>query len=156
MWKYITFLFVLALLPLGLYAQNTLTVLQKDGQQFSFGFEDKPVVTFTDNELVVTSTKTELRYELVKLAKFTFDDVEDAVIGIKPDAAKASITIDVYTVCINGAKPETTVTLLSADGKQLQSYKTSAEGSVTFNIAELTAGTYIITSESLTVKILKK
>jgi len=149
-------LLVLALLPLGIFAQNTLTVHQKDGQQFSFGFDDKPVVTFTDNELVVTSTKTELRYALAQLAKFTFDDVEDAVIGITPDTAKPGITLDEYTVSITGAKPDATVRLIASDGKQLQTYKTAQDGSLTFSIAELPQGTYIITSESLTVKILRK
>ena len=66
-----------ALLVCSIFAQNTLTVHQKNGEQFSFGFEDKPVVTFTDTELIVTSTKTELRYELANVNKFTFDDVED-------------------------------------------------------------------------------
>ena len=94
--------------------------------------------------------------KLAQVAKFTFDDIEDAVIGIKADAANASITLDEYTVCITGAKPDITVRLLASDGKQLQSYKTNQEGSVTFSIADLPEGTYIISSESLTVKILKK
>ena len=52
------------LLVFPVVAQNTLTVHQKDGQQFSYGFEDKPVVTFTDNALVIKSTKVEVQYEI--------------------------------------------------------------------------------------------
>jgi hypothetical protein len=141
-------LLALGLLPLGLYAQNTLTVHQKDGEHFSLGFEEKPVVTFTDTELVFKSTKTELRYALAVVAKFTFDDVEDAVIGIKSDATKASIT--------TGAKADVTVSLIASDGKQLQTYRAGQDGSLTFSIADLPQGTYIIISESLTCKILKK
>lgn len=140
----------------SLFAQNTLTIHQKDGQQFGFGFEEKPVVSFTDNALIIKSTKIEVQYELAKVAKFTFDDVEDAVIGIKVDDAKASITLDEYTVSISGAAADITVRLIASDGKQLQSYKTNQDGSVTFSIAELPEGTYIIVSESLTCKILKK
>ena len=152
-----TFLFnLLILIAVTVMGQNTLTVHQKDGQQFSFGFEDKPVVTFTDSELIVTSSKTELRYALAQVAKFTFDDIEDAVISIKTDAAKAVITLDEYTVSISGAKPDATVSLITSDGKLLQSYKTNQDGTATFSIADLSEGTYIITSESLTVKILKK
>lgn len=154
--KRIFFIFLIAIMAIPAIAQNTLTVHQKDGQQFSYGFEEKPVVTFTDNALVIKSTKVEVQYELAKVAKFTFDDVEDAVIGIKADDAKASISLDEYTVCITGAKADITVRLLASDGKQLQSYKTNQDGSVTFSIAELPEGTYIISSESLTVKILKK
>lgn len=151
------FLFnLLMLMAVTVMGQNTLTVHQKDGQQFSFGFEDKPVVTFTDSELIVTSSKTELRYALAQVAKFTFDDIEDAVISIKTDAAKAVITLDEYTVSISGAIPDATVSLIASDGMQIQSYKTNQDGTATFSIADLQEGTYIITSKSLTVKILKK
>lgn len=137
-------------------AQNTLTIHQKDGQQFSFGFESKPVVTFTDTELVVKSKGVELRYELAEFSKFTFDDkdpIDDAVPTI---VSKASITLNEYTVCISGAKSDINVQLVASDGHTLQQYKTDADGSVTFSISELPQGTYIIASESLTCKILKK
>lgn len=145
-----------AFLAVPVLGQNTLTVHQKNGEQFSFGFEDKPVVTFTDNELVVTSAKTELRYEFANVAKFTFDDVEDAVIGISPDATKPGISLDEYVVSISGAKADVTVSLIASGGKQLQTYKTAQDGSLTFSIADLPEGIYIIASESLTCKILKK
>ena len=147
-------LVVVAAVPL--FSQNTLTIHQKDGQQFSFGFEDKPVVSFTDSDLIVKSTKTELTYALSSVSKFTFDDIEDAVISINDDAAKAVITLDSYTVSITGAKADIEVRLNSSDGKLLQSYKTDEDGDVTFSIADLPNGTYIISSQSLTVKILKK
>jgi hypothetical protein len=137
-------------------AQNTLNVHQKDGQIISFGFEEKPVVTFTDNELVVTSTKAEARYQLATVAKFTFDVEGTAVEGIKDDVRTAAISLDEYVVSLTGAKPEITVRLIASDGKVLQSYKTDRNGYVQFSIADLPEGTYIISSESLNVKILKK
>ena len=151
------YLFLLAAVAAApLFSQNTLTIHQKDGQQFSFGFEDKPVVSFTDTDLIVKSTKTELTYALSSVSKFTFDDIEDAVISIKPDAKKACITLDEYTVSITGAKADIPVYLIVSDGKLLQTYKTDQDGTVTFSIAELPQGAYIINSESLFCKILKK
>ena len=138
------------------FAQNTLTIHQKDGQQLSFGFEEKPVITFTDSEIVLTSAKTELRLYFTNVDKITFDDIDDAVIDIKADGTKASITLDEYTVSISGAKADAAVQLIASDGKLLQSYKTDENGSVMFSIADLPQGTYIISSESITVKILKK
>ena len=138
------------------FAQNTLTIHQKNGEQLSFGFEDKPVIKFTDNEIVLTSAKTELRFQLANVAKLTFDDIDDAVISIKADGAKASITLDEYTVSISGAKADAAIQLIASDGKQLQSYKVSQDGTVTFSIADFQDGTYIISTDSLTVKILKK
>jgi hypothetical protein len=145
-----------ALMSITLLAQNTLTIHQKDGQQLSFGFEDKPVIKFTNSEIVLTSAKTELRFQFANVAKLTFDDVEDAVVSIKADGTKASITLDEYTVSISGAKVDAVVHLIVSDGKLLQSYRVGQEGTVTFSISDLPDGTYIISSESLTVKILKK
>ena len=146
----------MTLLATPLFSQNTLTIHQKNGELFSIGFEKKPIVTYTDNELLVTTTNLEFRCKLENIAKFTFDDIEDAVISIKADAAKTGITLDEYTVSITGAKPDVTVRLIASDGKLLNSYKTNQDGSATFSIDELPEGTYIISSDSLTVKILKK
>lgn len=154
--KRIITLSLLVILAIPAISQNTLTVHQKDGQQFSYGFEEKPVVTFTDNNLIIKSTSVEVSYELSQLAKFTFDNIDTDVENIKEDISKASITLDEYTVKISGAKPGITVSLISSDGKLLHSYKTDKEGSVIFSISELSEGTYIITSESLTFKVLKK
>ena len=154
--KYLSFLLAMALLPLGLFAQNTLTVHQKDGQQFSLGFEEKPVVTFTQSELVVKSKGVELRYELAMFSKFTFDDKDPIENAVPIIASKASITLDEYTVSIFGAKADIVVRLIASDGRALEQYKTDANGSVTFSISELPEGLYIIASESLTCKITKK
>lgn len=137
-------------------AQNTLTIHQKDGQQFNFGFDDKPVITYTDTYLVLKTTKTEVQYPLASVAKFTFTDVEDAVIPIKQDSNAAQLELDGYVVSITGAKAGINVLVIGPDGKTLDTYKTGSDGSVTFSIADLPQGLYIINSENLTCKILKK
>lgn len=144
------------LLSVPLFSQNTLTIHQKDGQQFSFGFDDKPVITYTDTDLVLKTTKTEVQYPLASLVKFTFTDVEDAVIPIKQDSNAAQLELDGYVVCITGAKADINVSVVGSDGKTLGTYNTASDGSVTFSIADLPQGLYIINSENLTCKILKK
>lgn len=147
---------VMLLVAIPLLGQNTLTIHQKNGEQFSLGFEEKPVIKFTDKEIVLTSFKTELCFQFANVAKLTFDDIDDGVISIRADGAKASITLDEYNVSISGAKADSSVQLIASDSKQLQSYKISQDGTATFSIADLPDGTYIISTESLTVKILKK
>lgn len=154
--KFITLLSFLSLLTIESPAQNTLTIHQKDGQQFSYGFSDKPVITYTESYLVLTTSKNVVEFPLSALSKFTFSDIENAVIAVKDNSSKPSLNLDEYTVSISDAEPDQPVSLLSIDGKILSTYKTGADGSVKFSIAELTTGTYIIKSESLTCKILKK
>lgn len=154
--KRLSTILLTVLLSLSALSQNTLTIHQKDGQQFSFGFDDKPVITYTDTYLVLKTTKTEVQYPLASLSKFAFTDVADAIIPIKQDGDAAQMELDGYTVCITGAKARINVLVMGPDGKTVGTYKTDSDGSVTFSIADLPQGLYIINSENLTCKILKK
>ena len=148
------------LLAVPVFGQNTLTLHFKNGEEFSFGLDEKPVIEFTESELVVKTVKTELRYQyetvVNTIANITFDDKKTSVFNIGAEESKPGITLDEYTVRISGAKADATVSVIASDGKQLRSYKTDADGSVTFSIADLSQGIYIIKSENLTFKILKK
>ena len=138
------------------FGQNYLTIQQKDGQEFSFGFEDKPVITYTDNDLVLKTTKTELQYPLTSLAKFTFTDTATEVDAVRDDIKNPTFAIDDYEISITGAKAGINVSLIATDGKTIGTYKTDQDGSVTFSIADLPQGLYIINTENLTFKVLKK
>ena len=148
--------FTAALIMCPVFGQDNLTIHQKDGQQFSFGFADKPVITYTESDLVLKTAKTELQYPLSSIAKFAFNDVETSVAPSKDNKADVQLQIDSYVVNIADANPQVPVSVISSDGKTLSTYKTDADGSVTFSISELPEGIYIIKSESLICKIIKK
>ena len=157
------FLFALVALlmttSLAVRSQNVMVIHLKSGTIAELAFKYNPVVTFTETDAVLTTTvngrEIVVSYPLEKLTKFTFvtkditavDEVEDR---------NVQFMIEDYTVTITGAKPEIVVRLISMDGKQLGAYKTDKDGSVSFSIAELAVGTYIIASEDITFKILKK
>ncbi|MBR4792198.1 MAG: hypothetical protein IK038_07685 [Bacteroidaceae bacterium] len=157
------FLFALVALlmttSLAVRSQNVMVIHLKSGTIAELAFKYNPVVTFTETDAVLTTTvngrEIVVSYPLEKLTKFTFvtkditavDEVEDR---------NVQFLIEDYTVTITGAKPEIVVRLISMDGKQLGAYKTDKDGSVSFSIAELAVGTYIIASEDITFKILKK
>lgn len=157
------FLFALVALlmttSLAVRSQNVMVIHLKSGTIAELAFKYNPVVTFTDTDAVLTTTvngrEIVVSYPLEKLTKFTFvtkditavDEVEDR---------NVQFLIEDYTVTITGAKPEIVVRLISMDGKQLGAYKTDKDGSVSFSIADLANGTYIIASEDITFKILKK
>lgn len=154
--KRFLFSIITVLLVIPTIAQNTLTIHQKDGQQFSYGFGEKPVVSFTDNNLIIKSSNVEVNYELANLSKFTFDEKDTGVDEIKYKTDNASIKLDEYTVKISHSKPDITVSVIGSDGKTIKTYKTDTEGYVSFSINDFPDGLYIISTESLTVKIIRK
>ena len=145
-----------AILSVPMFSQTTLTIHQKDGQQFSFGFDDQPTITYTDNVLVLKTTNTEVQYPLESLLKITFNDAETAVKPVLKAGKTPALVLDSYAVYISGAKAGVEVTVYGADGKSVNSCKTNQDGNVSFSIADLTDGVYVIKSENLSIKVLKK
>lgn len=137
-------------------AKNTLAVYQKDGQQFCFGFDEKPVITYSDTLLVLKTIKTEVQYPLSSLVKFSFSDIETSVVDVENQFLLPQFQLEYYMLSITGASPDINVSVISEDGKLLSTYKTDSNGNVSFSIVDLPEGVYIIRSESLTCKILKK
>ena len=157
------FLFALVALlmttSLAVRSQNVMVIHLKSGTVAELAFRYNPVVTFTETDAVLTTTvngrEFVVSYPLEKLTKFTF--VTKDITAVEDiEERNVQFLIEDYTVTITGAKPEIDVRLISSDGKQLGAYKTDKDGSVSFSIAELAAGTYIIASQDITFKILKK
>lgn len=152
--KKLLLLTLVSLLAVPISAQQYLTITQKDGQQFSFGFSDNPVVTYEGSDLILTTAKTVIQYPLESLLNFTFTDQTTSVQTL--EGAAATVSKSENFVTIMGAKPETAVNLIGTDGKVLFSKKSDADGVVSFSIADLPDGIYIVKSESLNCKIVKK
>ena len=147
--------------PMALFSQNdVMTVHLKTGQVVDFLFKYEPVITFTDTDIVLTTTMGSITYPLANLTKFTFNKKDlpgpTEVEEIESDVRKVYFSIDEYTINIYEAKAEQAVYLIASDGKVLNAYKTDKEGFLSFSIADLPDGTYIIRSEEITFKIMKK
>lgn len=149
----LTLLLVTSLLTMS--AQNTLTIHQKDGSKFGYGFSEKPVITYTETDLILTTNSTVVEYPLSAIAKFTFTENETSVSDIRSEIKTPTLQLDNNTVQISGAEPLQAVSLIDTDGKIISAYKTDANGSVSFSITELPKGIYIIKTKSLTCKISK-
>ena len=158
------FLFALMALLLttsvAVRSQNVMVVHLKTGKVAELAFKYKPVITFTDTDAVLTTVvngrEIVVSYPLENLTKFTFVTKDITAVQEVEEERNVQFLIEDYTVTLTGAKPEIVVRLISSDGKQLGSYKTDKDGSVSFSIADLANGTYIIASEDITFKILKK
>ena len=66
-------------------AQNGLTVLSKTKDCVSFQFADKPILTYRDTVMVITTERTVVEYPLGDVEKVLFTDVEAGVQRISAD-----------------------------------------------------------------------
>lgn len=155
----IAFMALFLMAPSALFSQNVLRIHLKNGLLVDLAFKLQPVLTFTDNDVVLTvADGKQVTYPLASLTKFSFvmTDLTEVEEIIEEEVRKVSCYFDEYTVNITGAQADMVVRLISSDGRQINAFKTDKEGSVSFSIAELPAGVYIINSEDITFKILKK
>ena len=118
-------------------AQNTLNIHQKSGGVVSYGFAEKPVVTYVGEILHVSTDKVSIDYPLAELEKLTFDD-SDASIG------ELRVEGQTSPVCI-----------YRMDGTLVKRQE-SSEGASAIDMQELPAGTYIIKQGNVTTKIIKQ
>ncbi len=137
-----TFTSLLTILVLAIgaaYGQNSLNVILKDGGAMTYSFQEKPVVTYTQDGVHLTTTRVEVDFPFQNLEKFTFDDdTADALCEVRSlnDPANTGI----YTI----------------DGKLLRTIKAREEGSTSFSLDDLPRGIYVIKNGNTTHKISKR
>ncbi len=119
------------------FAQNTLNVHQKDGTMVSYGFSEKPVVTYTETGIHLTTTKVEVDYPFANLERFSFSDKTTSI-----DIVTTERTND--DVCIYNINGVLIKTIMQSDGAS------------SFSMSDLQKGIYIVKNGKSTYKIIKK
>ena len=154
-------LFTLLLLWLtasGAWAQNAIVVCQKDGTVARFAFTEKPVVTYSAGELMMTTNKTSVQYPINRLMKIYFDVGENSD-GIKNvEASKqedVQFTFRDGALVVSGGKSGAIVNLYRLDGVSAGQFRLDGNGSVTIPTGNLSQGFYIVKTKQLSFKFRK-
>lgn len=153
-------LFILLLLWLtaaGAWAQNAIVVCQNDGTMAKFAFTEKPVVTYSAGELVMTTNKTSVQYPMNRLLKIYFDVAE------VPDGIDVEVTQpeDVQfafrdgALVVSGGEAGAIVNLYRLDGVPAGQFRLDGNGSVTIPTGSLNKGLYIVKTKQVSFKFRK-
>ena len=153
-------LFILLLLWLtaaGAWAQNTIVVCQNDGTMARFALTEKPVVTYSAGELVMTTNKTSVQYPMNRLLKIYFDVAE------VPDGIDVEVTQpeDVQfafrdgALVVSGGEAGAIVNLYRLDGVSAGQFRLDGNGTVTIPTGSLSKGLYIVTTKHISFKFRK-
>ncbi len=134
-------------------AQNAISIHQKDGKVANFAFSEKPIVTYADNQLVITTTKTSVQYPLYLLQKIDFELTDaTAIEQVKPDA-KFRFTDG--TLYITGGDPGSQVVIYDMRGMTEGQYRTDDAGNAVISLQSLSKGLYIVKTNHFTFKFTK-
>ena len=140
---------------LGVRAQNAIVVYQKDGTVAKFSFMEKPVVTYSGSDLVMTTSKTSVQYPIYLLQKIGFDvdDIINTVDEVKLPQTQFSFRGSTLTV--KGGEPGSVVSLYTIKGTMAGQYRLDGNGCATIPLQNLGKGLYIVKTKQLSFKFHK-
>ena len=131
-----------------------------DGSRTAYALGQHPVVTYTNGELLLTTTQQQVAYAAGDVRKFTFSvsdiscDVPTSVAS--PLEQSQQFSLQQGKVHFSGCPAGSPITVYTLDGKQMQTVTTDETGNATIDIASYPTGVYIIKTETITHKIIKR
>ena len=135
---------------LSLYAGENLVFHLKSGGQTIIALDERPVITFEEDNMVLTSETTHFSIPLSDIANYNFvegtdvEQVQDKV--TKPIIANGHVYFSKLKV---GSR----VFVYAIDGRQLRSYYADGSGSVDVDLTTLSKGIFVLKSPEASIKI---
>ena len=149
---------IMAFLPLLANAQEPksyLVVWANDGSKVAYALAEKPKITFTETDMIITAEAVDVNYPLDNMLRFTYEANDDTAIrDLKTD--KVSFKLDGESLLFMDLSPNSTVSLHTLNGESVFSKTVQTAGEYSFPLSNLTTGVYLVTVNGLTYKIVKR
>ena len=145
-------LFVLMLLPMVASADDAQIVIkQKSGNETVLKLSTNPVITFEDENMVVAS-------DIIQIS-IPMGDIDDYVVNNGTTAIEPVTTQPQFTrghVIFSGMATGSPVYVRTLDGKVVGKQAADASGKADVSLENLPKGTYIISSQNNSIKVINK
>lgn len=131
-----------------------LAVCTKDGLKVLYALEEKPKITFTDTELVITTKGVEIAYALSDVNLLTYENGETT--GITNLYDDASFKLDGNAIVFSKLKAKDIVSLYSINGTLVFKKTVTVDGEYAVSLNDIETGVYVVSVNGLTYKFMKK
>ena len=92
--------------------ETKLIVWAKDGTKVTYVLNEKPLVTFTETDLVIHSNGIEMNYPLTSMARFTYEKGQNT--GVRNiNSIESHISFDGNLLCFHNLSMNSNVSLYS-------------------------------------------
>ena len=140
--------------------KNVLSLLMKDGTTVYFFLEEKPMITFVNDDVSVVCDSEEVTVKRSLVDHFEFvtelpsgiEEVEETENEVSTE--RIELTHNVIQIC--GLVPGGKVQLYSINGQALHSSTANGAGIAILSIASLPEGIYIVNYNEQTIKFIKR
>lgn len=134
--------------------KTQLVVWAKDGTQVAYALAERPKVTFTETDLVITANGVEVNYTIENMARFTYEDNTSAITNLQTD--ESTFKLDGESLLFPALKANSTVSVYSLNGTLVFKKTVRQNGEYAFPLSNLNAGVYMVNVNGLTYKIVKR
>ena len=133
-------------------AADVLILTDKDGAKTTFVLEDKPVVSFNDEDVTVSTEKGVISLSAHDFCSFSFDeqttDVEER------ETTNPTFTFSDGLQC-HGLQQGTAVSVFKADGQLVAEGTTDSSGDISLRFGTVRGTVYIVKTATKTFKFTK-
>lgn len=137
-------------------ADNALTVWAKDGTKVSYALSQRPKVTFSGEDLIITSVDSEVKYPLSQMSRFTFE-VTSGIDMVDVDGNNVTpFSFDGDTMLFPAMDRDCKVVIYNTDGKLMISREVKSGTTLTIPLDVLNSGIYLVNVSGITYKITKR
>lgn len=134
-------------------AESHLVVYFTNGSATSFVVDDKPHVSFSENEILIRAKDMSTEYPVASVRKFAFADKSGLVSPELIDNEVRFTYTDRDCLGACGLKSNEPITLYRTDGTCALTTKANADGNAEIDLSNLEPGIYIVNTASKTFKI---
>lgn len=154
--KRLVFSFLMALIALYSLAEdvNAIMLHLSSGNQVICLLDEKPVITFSGDDVKLTTHMNELTYPLAEVLKFTYMYVGTSGAS-NVGEMHSMFSFSGNSLYVTGAEPNSAISVCSIDGVLVASVKTGQDGSVNIVLPEYPGKVYIVKSSIAVFKIAK-
>lgn len=130
-----------------------LQVWQADGKVMNINLNEQPVTTYSDGQLIITTTKTTVTFPLEQVVKYTYTDAT----GISsPEAVGSKMSADGESITFTGLKANTPVYLYTVAGQLVSTVTATGQSKTTVSVSGFPVGVYVVKANGVTFKITKR
>lgn len=134
---------------------KSLVIWAKDGTKVAYSLAEKPKITFTDTDLVITTNGIEVNYMLEKMARFTYEsNNESAIINLQTEDTPFKLTGE--ALLFPALKANNTVSVYYLNGSLVFKKTVRQNGEYALPLSKLSTGVYMVNVNGLTYKIVKR
>lgn len=130
-----------------------------NGARVSFPFAERPHLTYSEGDIVVATDKEELRYAHADTRKFTLsaeDISQGETTGIGAFGREVRWHRQGDVMVFSAFTPGKSVSIYDGAGRLLQQHIIGSDGTLQIPLSPLAPGMYVVKTESITYKFMKK